>query len=219
MQSYLVAHGIEVRRQRDAVKYHAKYIVADDTALIASLNFTGKCFARTCDFMLVTADAAVVSGLNELFAADWAGRAVMLTSVQAERLIVGPEQRPRERFASLVRAAQQRIRLIDAKLADPRMLSLLDSRRRAGVIVDVKGHRDLGSLAAHGKLLIVDDATAVIGSIALSENALEARRELAVVTHDRAVIRELDQFWHALPGRPRPSLYPDSQPDFLEVRP
>ena len=32
------------------VKYHAKYLVADDgPAVVASLNLTRKCFERTCD--------------------------------------------------------------------------------------------------------------------------------------------------------------------------
>ena len=42
-----------------------------------------------------------------------------------------------------------------------------------------------GRSAAHGKLLIVDDDAAVIGSLALSARALDGRRELAVVTRDR----------------------------------
>ena len=44
------------------VKYHAKYLVADDgPAVVASLNFTRKCFRKTCDALVVTHDPAVVS--------------------------------------------------------------------------------------------------------------------------------------------------------------
>jgi len=39
------------------VKYHAKYLVADEgPALVASLNFTRKCFAKTMDAIVVTHD-------------------------------------------------------------------------------------------------------------------------------------------------------------------
>lgn len=60
--------GAEVRRYRDEAKHHAKYIVADDRALVGSLNYTRKCFVDTCDFMVVTDDRAVVAGLTELLA-------------------------------------------------------------------------------------------------------------------------------------------------------
>ena len=48
--------GADLHRYADpVVKYHAKYIVADDgPALVASLNFTRKCFTSTSDFLLLT---------------------------------------------------------------------------------------------------------------------------------------------------------------------
>ena len=54
--------GATVKMYTDAVvKYHAKYLVADDgPALVASLNFTKKCFRTTCDALVVTYDPAVV---------------------------------------------------------------------------------------------------------------------------------------------------------------
>ena len=58
------------------VKYHAKYLVADDgPALVASLNFTRKCFAKTIDAIVVTHDPAVVSGLRALMTPTAAKRA------------------------------------------------------------------------------------------------------------------------------------------------
>ena len=127
---WLVARGVEVRRGAAWTKYHAKYVVADDrVALVTSLNFTSKCFTRTCDFLLVTRDPAVVSGLSALFAADWAASRPELTAAQRERLIVGPDDDPRRRFASLLTQARHRIRLIDAKLTDPSTRRLLDDRR------------------------------------------------------------------------------------------
>ena len=82
-----------------------------------------KCFARTCDFVLVTRDPAVVSGLTALFAADWADQPAMLTDAQRERLIVGPDGDPRARVRGLLHDARQRIRLLDTKLTDPAILS------------------------------------------------------------------------------------------------
>ena len=67
--AYLESMGAQVHPYADpVVKYHAKYVVADDsTALISSANLTAKCFGATCDFILVTHDRDVISGLQQLF--------------------------------------------------------------------------------------------------------------------------------------------------------
>lgn len=81
------------------------------------------------------------------------------------------------------------------------MVCLLDERRDAGIEVDLRGHGDLGPLAAHGKLLVIDDHTAVIGSMALSTRVLETRRELSLIVRRPGVLRQIDDFWHTLPDR------------------
>lgn len=195
-QAWLAAQGVDVRRFQGGMKYHAKYLVADDQlALVMTLNLTARCFERTCDFMLVTRDPAIVSGLSELFAADSDVRPARFTDEQHERLIVGPDQRPRERFAALVRAARQSIRIVDAKLADAYLVTLLEARRREGVTVDRARRRDVRPLRRHGKLLIADNHTAVIGSLAMTATGFEQRRELAVVTRNTRLLAELDAFW------------------------
>ena len=126
------------------VKYHAKYLVADDgPAIVASLNFTHKCFARTCDALVVTHDTAVVAGLHQLTAADRLGQA--LPEGLSSRLIVGPE-RARARFKALIDGARLSVRLIDPKLSDPELLRLLDARRLKGVTVEVHGSNRVGDL-------------------------------------------------------------------------
>src|SRR5258708_26530107 len=91
------------------VKYHAKYLVADEgPAIVASLNFTRKCFRKTCDALVVTHDPAVVSDLRRLWVAD-CGRLPMPTDL-AHRLIIGPE-RARRQFTALVDGARTSIRL------------------------------------------------------------------------------------------------------------
>ncbi len=82
------------------VKYHAKYIVADDgPAVVASLNLTRKCFTRTLDILVVTWDPDVVAGLRQLMAADRDGRP--LPESLTRRLIVGPE-RARSQLTALL---------------------------------------------------------------------------------------------------------------------
>ena len=124
------------------VKYHAKYLVADEgPAIVASLNFTKKCFKKTCDALVVTHDAAVVAGLRRLWTAD-CGRLPMPEGID-DRLIVGPE-RARRQFTALIEGARASIRLIDAKLSDPDLVSLLNEKRAAGITVEVFSEKQAG---------------------------------------------------------------------------
>lgn len=204
--AHLLRHGVAIRRFHDDVKYHAKYVVADDrSALVASLNFTEQCFDRTSDFIVVTFENGVVDALRQLFESDWDARCVRPTSALSERLIIGPDQRPRERLTAVIQSATRRIRLLDAKLTDPCMLSLLEVRRAAGIDVEVRNDRRVGPWEAHGKLLLIDDgadAVAVVGSLALSPASLDLRRELAIVVHDHAAIGQLERHWESLSERP-----------------
>ena len=200
LDRFLTEIGTDVRRYSDpVVRYHAKYMVADDgPALVASLNFTEKCLERTCDFMVITSDREVSGELLHLFDSDWNGTAYVPRPSAGDRIIVGPEH-ARRRFAVLLESAVRRIRIIDPKMDDPAMLALVRARAASGVAVELRGPDAVGDLVAHGKLLIVDDATAVIGSISLSMMALEFRRELAVVSRERQTLSQLDLFWRSLP--------------------
>jgi phosphatidylserine/phosphatidylglycerophosphate/cardiolipin synthase-like enzyme len=193
--------GVDVRRYADpVVRYHAKYAVADEgPAIIASLNFTRKCFHATCDFVLVSSDPGLVNELRRVFEADWCGTLYSPGGADGDRLIVGPEH-ARRRFAALLGQAAHTIRLIDPKISDPAMLLLLKAREAQGIRVDIRGRSGLGPLAPHGKLLMIDDREAAIGSISLSTLALEFRRELAVLIRDRQSLDTLDQFWNSLPA-------------------
>ena len=205
----LASSGARLSRYSDrVVKYHAKYIAADQRlALVGSANWTRKCLDRTCDFILTTSDRGVVRALEQLFAADCAGRPPG-AGANHDRLVIGPEH-ARERLTAILRSARRSIDVVDPKLTDPDMRNLLAERRDAGVRVTCHGRHDVGDLSAHGKLIVVDGRTAVIGSLSLSALHLGFRRELAISTTDRRVVGALNGFLagldHALSRRPSPS--------------
>jgi phosphatidylserine/phosphatidylglycerophosphate/cardiolipin synthase-like enzyme len=183
------------------VKYHAKYIVADAArALIATLNPTKKCFSRTWDFVYVTADQELVRSLSTLFAIDAAGDRILPRHRMTDRLIIGPEG-ARARMHALIAGARRKLQLLDHKLSDPEMVALLRERRDAGVDVSVTIRPGVAPLAPHGKLLILDDARAVLVSTALSALSLDFRREVSVVIEDSAVVAALGGFYRALSER------------------
>jgi phosphatidylserine/phosphatidylglycerophosphate/cardiolipin synthase-like enzyme len=186
--------GATVRPYTDpVVKYHAKYLIADDgPAVVASLNLTKKCFSKTCDAMVVTHDPAVVDGLRRLWEADCAD-APMPDDV-TDRLVIGPE-RARRQLTAIVEQARSSIRLVDAKLSDPDLVSVLNARRAEGLTVEVFAAKRLGALKSHGKIMLIDDRTVVVGSLAMTALSLDFRREVAiVVTEPSAVAEAVDLF-------------------------
>jgi phosphatidylserine/phosphatidylglycerophosphate/cardiolipin synthase-like enzyme len=186
----LEATGVAIHPHTDpVVKYHAKYLVADEgPALIASLNFTRKCFAKTIDAVVITHDADVVSGLRHLLTAD-CGHAAMPDGLSS-RLIVGPE-RARRQFTGIIERASSSIRLIDRKASDPALMTLLQARRAAGVRVELYDMKRLCGLRSHGKIMLVDESLAVIGGLSLNPMSLDFRREVAVMVTEPAAVAEV----------------------------
>jgi len=119
----------------------------------------------------------------------------------SDRLIVSP-QRARAQFAQLIQQAQASIGIIDRRVTDPGILALLEAKRSKGVQVAVLKDSKLGDMISHGRLLLVDGQTAAIGSISLDAEALDFRREVAVIVRHPSCVAQLGQFFHHLsPGR------------------
>jgi phosphatidylserine/phosphatidylglycerophosphate/cardiolipin synthase-like enzyme len=189
--------GVQLRAYTDpVVKYHPKYLVADEgPAIVASLNFTRKCFRKTCDALVITYDPAVVSGLRRLWTADRDRRP--MPADLTERLIVGPE-RARRQFTALIAGARTSIRLIDAKLSDPELVSVLKARRAEGLTIELFSGKRLGDLKSHGKLLLIDDEVLVVGSLALAALSLDFRREVAIVVNEPSAVADAVELFRTL---------------------
>jgi phosphatidylserine/phosphatidylglycerophosphate/cardiolipin synthase-like enzyme len=194
--------GAVVTRYADpVVKYHAKYLVADDsTAIITTLNPTRKCFTRTWDVVLITQDSSVVKGLLTLYKADAAGVPLPSRRPLGRRLIVGPE-RSRPEIRALIASATHSIRILDHKLSDPDVVGLLRDRRAEGITVSVLGKQPMGGVLPHGKMMIIDEARAVLGSTALSTLSLDFRREVSVVIHEPALVKQLNMSYQQLSAK------------------
>jgi phosphatidylserine/phosphatidylglycerophosphate/cardiolipin synthase-like enzyme len=198
--------GAALYRYADpVVKYHAKFLVADDgPALVASLNFTRRCFTSTCDFLLTTDDPEVVGGLRRLFAADSRGPESAPPSRLGSRLIVGPEH-ARRVLTGMLDQARRSIRIVDPKVTDSAILDLLNTKRAEGMEVTVLGREGLGQYVPHGKMLLVDEAVGVLGSLSLSALSLDFRREVAVVVRDPHCLDQMNRVFRRLAGGPAPS--------------
>ena len=183
------------------VKYHAKYVVADGRrAMIATLNPTKKCFSRTLDFVFTTEHEDLVRSISTLFALDASAERILPRHRISDRLLIGPEG-ARSRLRQLIASASRTIQLIDHKLSDPEMVALLRERRAAGVEVSVIGKKPIGALQPHGKLLIIDESRAVLGSLALSALSLDFRREVSVVIEQQPIVATLSEYVRDLVSR------------------
>ncbi len=197
----LESMGAQLQRYSGARKYHAKYVVADDgPALVASLNFTRKCFVKTCDFLVVTHEPAVVAGLRRLFESDWTSPMAPLPDGLSDRLVIAPDA-ARDRTARLLRSARSSIEMIDHRATDPQIVGILNQRRDEDVAVRVLGRGSIDGLRSHGKLILIDGEKALTGSMSLSTPALTWRREVSLLVEDRQCVRQLrDFFEHACAG-------------------
>lgn len=190
----LEATGASIYPYTDpVVKYHAKYMIADDgPALVTSLNFTRKCFHKTCDAILVTYDSTIVSGLRRLMEADREGEPVP-NDIPA-RIIIGPE-RARQQLTELIEQAKVSIRVIDAKMSDPGLTALLNARRADGLTVEIYDAKRYADLVSHGKIMLLDDRLAVVGSLALAAMSLDFRREVAAVVDEPSAVAEIQELF------------------------
>ena len=193
----LQATGASIASHTDpVVKYHAKYLIADDgPAVVGSCNFTRKCFTKTWDAIVVTHDPTVVEGLRELMRADREGRRAPDTVTP--QLVIGPE-RARRQLTRLIEGATERIRIVDPKLSDPDLLALLNARRAAGLAVDVFGSKRTGELKSHGKIMLVDNRIAVVGSLALAALSLDFRREVAIIVEEPDAVAEVQRLFELI---------------------
>ncbi len=197
VSALLEGAGAEVYRYPHPMKYHAKYIIADDgSALIGTFNLTLECFQSTRDFLVVTHDPDVISGLTTLFHVDSRTPGAPTPAI-TDQLIVGPAE-TRSRLTQLLESATQSIRILDHRLSDPRILALLKRAASSGIVVETLGSRTAGDLTPHGTLFLIDGRTAIIGSASLSAISLDGRRELAIVVTKPDVVRKLNSFFDTL---------------------
>src|SRR5438477_3106736 len=139
LTALLQSLGADVQPYQSSVmKYHAKYIVADDgPALVTSLNFTRKCFESTRDFLVFSEDPDVVNGLKTLFEHDCHTPTAPLSGI-TNRLIVAPDQ-ARQRLTERLRYTQTSIGILDHRVTDPEILALISEKQSNGVTVKLIG--------------------------------------------------------------------------------
>jgi phosphatidylserine/phosphatidylglycerophosphate/cardiolipin synthase-like enzyme len=207
-RKHLIRSGVEVIDTNPAFDLtHEKSMVADDQrAFVKSLNWDTKNLTKTRDYAVVTTHRRQVDEIIACFEADW----------HRTRFDPGPHSRliwcsnnGRERIAQFIDDVKRTLFLQNERCHDAITLGHLVRAQRRGVkvCVMVRPPRTLESAAAlrmledagikihklkglklHGKLLLADDARAIVGSINLTSGSFDTRRELAIEVHAPHII-------------------------------
>jgi phosphatidylserine/phosphatidylglycerophosphate/cardiolipin synthase-like enzyme len=215
----LAAAGIEVMDSNPEFDVtHEKSMVVDDTtAFVNSLNLDTKNLTETRDYAIVTSHAHEVAEITGCFEADWHRKPFKGNEHSSLIWCCG---NGRERIAEFIDGAKDSLFVQNERYQDPVIIERLVRAARRGVKVhimarpphklkkgklveEVGGMRtmhDVGikihkikHLKLHAKMLLADDARAIVGSINLAPGSFDSRRELAIEVDDEHVIKRLSK--------------------------
>jgi phosphatidylserine/phosphatidylglycerophosphate/cardiolipin synthase-like enzyme len=213
----LRAAGIAVKDSSSAFAVtHQKSMVIDDRiGFIESLNWEVRGFTETRDYAVETTNSSEVMEMVRCFDADWTEQPFV---PDAGSSLIWCPNNGRQRIADFIDAARETLWLQNERYQDMVIIERLVRAVRRGVRVrimsralhklkrkklfeGVSGLRimhDVGAkvrmlrhLKLHGKIIVADDAHAIVGSINLSPGSFEERRELAVQTSSQHVVKRL----------------------------
>src|SRR5271157_349296 len=218
----LESAGIEVRDSSPAFALtHQKSMVIDDaTGFVESLNWETRDLTETRDYAVVTTHEIEVDEMVKCFEADWHQK--QFEPDPKSPLIWCPNN-GRERISAFIDSAKESLWLQNERYQDTVIIERLVQAANRGVRVHImarpphtlkkeklvegvgglrimhdvgaKVHR-LKGMKLHGKMLLADEARAIVGSINLSPGSFDARRELAIETDAHHVVKRLVQTSH-----------------------
>ena len=195
---------------------HEKSMVVDDvTAFVNSLNWTTRNLTETRDYAVVTTRGHDVSEIIECFEADWHRQAFTPRDKSDLVWCPGPG---RDRICRFIDEARHKLFVQNERFQDTVIVERLVRAARRGVKVHVMARpahtlkreklvdgvgglrimEDVGikvhklkHLKLHGKMLLADGASAIVGSINFAAGSLDGRRELAIEVRDGGVVDRL----------------------------
>ena len=200
LEQRLLAAGITVSRTADdLLRYHAKYMIADEVLHLFGFNFTKLDILKSRSFAVATKDRKAVAAALKLFEADVARQTYQKSS---SNLVVSPET-ARDALTAFVRGAKRELAIYDAKVHDPSFQRLLNERAAKGVRIRVLGGmkkadptievRSLKPMRLHVRAIIRDGTRAFVGSQSLRKEELDSRREVGLLVTNPTVTRKLMQ--------------------------
>jgi phosphatidylserine/phosphatidylglycerophosphate/cardiolipin synthase-like enzyme len=211
LEQKLLESGVTVARTGDDfVRYHGKFMVADDVLHLFGFNFTKIDTVKSRSFGISTRDKAAVKEALALFEADCSRQPYV---PKRTHLVVSPAN-AREQLLAFIKGARQQLLIYDVNLQDPVFVKVLKQQAAAGLDVRVIGKfkggdpvqvRSLREMRLHVRAIIRDGSRAFVGSQSLRRIELDRRREVGVLITNRSVASKLrsvfDSDWEASASR------------------
>jgi cardiolipin synthase len=201
-QRLLEAGATVTRTGDDFVRYHGKFMVADDTLYLFGFNFTKVDTIKSRSFGVSTRDKGAVREALALFDADSTRQPFV---PKRTHLVVSPEN-AREALTAFIKGAKKQLLIYDVNVQDRSLMKLLEQQASAGVDVRVMGKckgckgvvvRPLRSMRLHVRAMVRDGARAFVGSQSLRRLELDQRREVGVLITNGVVARQIRDTFEA----------------------
>jgi phosphatidylserine/phosphatidylglycerophosphate/cardiolipin synthase-like enzyme len=204
LEQRLLASGITVARTADdLLRYHGKFLIADDTLHVFGFNFTKLDIDKSRSFAIQTRDHKTVNEACKLFEADCTRQPY---SPSRSNLIVSPET-SRSQLVQFIGGARRDLAIYDAKIQDPAIVKLLKERAAKGVRIRVIGQLKgsngsievtrLKGMRLHVRAIVRDGTRAFVGSQSLRKIELESRREVGLLISNPSVSRKILEVFEA----------------------
>jgi cardiolipin synthase len=215
----LINAGIEVRDSNPKFDLtHQKSMVIDDEiGFVESLNWEPKDLTETRDYAVITKHGLEVQEMVACFNADWEEKDFI---PHADSKLIWCPDNGRQRVAAFIDAAEHTLWVQNERYQDTVIIERLVRAVKRGVKVHIltkKPHslkadklvegagslrilQDVGAkvrtthhLKLHAKMMLADGKRAIIGSINLAPGSFDSRRELAIETDNRDVVKRLEE--------------------------
>jgi phosphatidylserine/phosphatidylglycerophosphate/cardiolipin synthase-like enzyme len=201
-QRLLEAGATVTRTGDDFVRYHGKFMVADNTLHLFGFNFTKVDTIRSRSFGVSTRDKSAVREALALFDADSSRQPFV---PKRTHLVVSPEN-AREALTAFIKGAKRQLLIYDVNVQDRALIKLLEHQASAGVEVRVigkcKGGKGitvlpLRGMRLHVRAMVRDGSRAFVGSQSLRRLELDQRREVGVLITNGVVARQIRDTFEA----------------------
>jgi phosphatidylserine/phosphatidylglycerophosphate/cardiolipin synthase-like enzyme len=204
LEKRLLDAGLSVTRTPDdLLRYHGKFLVADDVLHVFGFNVTKLDIDKSRSFGISTRDKRSVQEALKLFESDLARNKYQPAR---SNLVVSPET-AREMLTAFLKGAKKELAIYDAKISDPAIIKLLKQLADNGVSVRVLGklkgpdgrvrERSFKGMRLHVRAIIRDGTRAFVGSQSLRKLELDQRREVGLLINNPTVTRRLMQVFEA----------------------
>jgi cardiolipin synthase len=212
---------------RDFQYTHQKTMTQDNQkAMVMTFNFTLSSFKDQRNFAVVINNPELVQEINQTFNADWQEKPYISNNAS---LLFSPNT-SRRGYRNAINAAKTSIDFYAQTVADPYIIQSLVNKANQGVSIRIitsklpksKALTQAGvqihlskKLYIHAKAMLIDNNTAIIGSVNFTPTSLDRNRELALLTHDHAVTEKLlatfNQDWGGVVSQNKKQNTPSTQ--------